>query len=507
MGQQIIVNAGADACLQFAAADTPESYLIGVQSTVLGLTKKFTRVRAIAAMNTIQNDVPAWISSRPYDSAAAPDPLPVAAETGGAERENEWKRSGDVLSDHSVHDAFAAPSSAVSTAADAVSFPNIGDIDVIPEAGDIVTLPNSAEEWVVHTVGTHALWLLKRDEAASVEETYPGRINDFSARFDTDVYPVVTDYFGAPKLGNSSRLVVQLREQPERVFEASGFLQGPPERQWKMITIGMWLDSWRASRVLAHELMHVLQFPDGTRRYEPWFHEGHAELGTEIFDFAVLGLSIGQNYHRGSLPRAPGSWIPNSNFAGIAAYFGGNDTRTPQECSWLVVVDGPEPCAGHAHAHHVGWSLFRWLTDQYARLYPGGQRQFHQELLRSEVIGPPVEAIEEMLGETMETLLARWAAALYVDDHVADADPTLQFTSWNMREMHRYHYRQDNPYFGLYPVELPYAHAQRQARVRDGSIWYLRVSGDRRPATAISVRDRVYGSLPDDIQVWAVRLE
>ena len=48
---------------------------------------------------------------------------------------------------------------------------------------------------------------------------------------------------------------------------------------------------------------------------------------------------------------------------------------------------------------------------------------------------------------------------------------------------------------------------RRIARIRDGSTWYLRVSGDGRPATAIGVENPVNKELPDEIQVWVVRLE
>ena len=508
VGQQVIFAAGAGKCIQFNEADTSESYLIGVQSTLLGVTQKFTPVRLIAAVNPPETQAPVSMASRSHDSSTFPGLDPVAPESNGPEWENLRRLPEDGLLHDSAYDTDAPQLISHPATVGSVPFPNVGDINSLPEVGDIVTLPHSTEEWIVHTVGTHALWLVKRDEAALMEERYPGRIDEFADSFDIAVYPVITDYFGIAKLGNTGRLVVQVRAEPERVFETGAFLRGPPARKWKMIRIGLWLDSWRASRVLAHELTHVLQFPDGLRRYEPWFHEGHAELGTEIFDFTMLGLSNGQNYERRSLPPAPGFWTVNFVFAGLASYLGGNDLRTPQECSWLVIVAEPETCAKHAYHYDVGWSLFRWLTDQYGRLYPGGEQHFHQELIRSEEIGPPVLAIEQALGETTETLLARWAAAIYVDDRVADADPTLQFTSWNLRELHRHHYREDNAHFGLYPVELPFADAQRQARIRDGSIWYLRVSGDQRPATAIGVLDRAYGTLlSDDIQIWAVRLE
>ena len=101
----------------------------------------------------------------------------------------------------------------------------------------------------------------------------------------------------------------------------------------------------------------------------------------------------------------------------------------------------------------------------------------------------------------METLRARWAAALYVDDRIPDLDPDLQITSWNFHDIYR-----DDPN-RLMPLQISFSDQERTARIREGSFWYVHVSSSQRPATAIRVRDLADRELADDIQVWIVRLQ
>ena len=138
------------------------------------------------------------------------------------------------------------------------------------------------------------------------------------------------------------------------------------------------------------------------------------------------------------------------------------------------------------------------MTDQYGRLYPGGEANLHRELVHSP--NHFIEIIEQQMGESMETLLARWAAALYVDDRIPALDPDLAFTTWNFHDIYR-----DHP-GRLMPATISFADGEHNARIRDGSFWYVHASGGPRPSTAIRIRDRADRELPDGIQVWTVRL-
>ena len=508
VGQQVIIGGGAQKCLQFAEADDSDSYLIGVQSTtLLSEADGLTDVRLIAttdARNTqfdraTFNGLALWGPSESQLRAASDIVTPAW----------EQRQPPDVRS----YSGETAPSFRSSRALDTVTFPPDGDIEMLPEVGDVVTIPGSADEWLVHAIGSYGLWLIKRDEKELIETAYAGLIEKLSEDFDTKVYPIVTDYFGAPELGNIGRLVMTV---PAVGPYAAYYLPG--DRKWQRIEVPLSRTFGYGDRnppklgTLAHELTHAIQYSVWRRRLFPdlrWLVEGQATLGTEIFVLATLGLSPGQNYGREV------TWDRSNeifrladalNFTKISFFFGGPSPRTPQECSWLVFDDDRDRACTFKHYYYeLGWLFLRWLTDQYGRMHPGGERHFHQELIQSG--NQRVEAIERLQGETMETLLARWAAALYVDDRLADADPTLQFTTWNLWNLYSHIDGVQNPAIGLFPPELPFAELQRRARIRTGSTWYLRVSGEQRPATAFRVRDRAYGPLPDDMQIWVVRLE
>lgn len=494
VGQQLILPGPADKCLQFTQTIDSVAYVMGVQSTLLTNTNALTEVRLIASASTHETASRSsantawkfWNSSPTIVSMSRLFASPTM-HVEGAERE--------------VNDvpANAVPNevqpSKLNQATDAIEFPDTGDIDVIPKLGDIVRLPGSANDWIVYNIGRHALWLVNTEALDVIEAKYSSRIKGLSTSFDDDIYPAIVDYFGVPELGNLGRVVVRITGE----FGSARVL-GRDDRTWRMIQIG----ALHSLSTLAHELTHVIQLSFESRggishgAAPLWLLEGQAELGEEIFGFAMSNRTSAQNYGSDvAYERADTSsraW--GSSFDLLGDYFGGAHPERPQECSWLL---SPMPCEGAELYYAVGWSFLRWLTDQYAIQYPGGQRQLHRELMLEP--GETSETIERLLGETMDTLLARWMAALYVDDRVAGIDPTLQYTSWNLRDIYR-----DNPK-RLMPLEIPFASLEREARIRDGSIWYVRLASDGNPATAIQVRDKIGGTLSEDIQVWIVRLE
>ena len=380
-------------------------------------------------------------------------------------------------------------------ASDTVVFPDQGDIESLPEEGDLVTIPDKAPTWVVYKVGAHALWLVDTNFVERIKAHYPGRLEALARAFDNAIYPVISDYFGAPDLGNIDRVVMTI----DTSIRAGPF--GKDGRQWYGIAIGV----QGTVDVLAHEFVHVVQIAGAGGGPYPrspapgWFEEGQAQLGVEQYTLVQTNRTTGQNYGRSVAFDTGGAhgigW--DANFLNLPLFFGGDHPQRPQECSWLT--NDPVPCLGQVLFYVVGWSLNRWLTDQYGRLYPGGEANLHRELIH----GPDdfIDTIEQQLGEPMETLLARWAAALYVDDRIPNLDPDLQFTSWNFFDIYREHPNR------LMPLEISFPDEEHRARIRDGSFWYVNVSGSQRPATAIRVRDLADKQLPDEIQVWIVRLQ
>ena len=490
VGRQTIWGAGEDKCLQFPAADNGEAYLIGVQSTSLEPSDKLTPVRLIgsssqagtAAAGAAERRTLSWNATQ--SSMAS---VPLAANSTELDR----SPSDDLGFIEPLASSDMGPA-----AADVIVFPDRGDIGSLPEEGDVVMIPNSTATWVVHKVGAHALWLVDTDFVERLEALYASQFKALSEAFDELIYPVVSDYFGAPDLGAIGRVVVVVGTESRT---ANPFSKGA--RQWYGITMGV-----RTSiDVLAHEFVHVVQAAGAaggpyprSRSHAAWYVEGQAQLGVEQYTLVQSNRTTGQNYgssvafDRGSAHGI--GW--HLNFLRLPLFFGGAHPERPQECSWLR--NDAAPCRGSVLFYYVGWSLLRWLTDQYGRLYPGGEANLHRELNH----GPDglIETIEKHMGESMETLLARWAAALYVDDRIPNLDPDLQFTTWNFYDIFR-----DDP-DRLMPLEIGFSDQEHRARIRDGSFWYVQLSGSQRPATAIRVRNLADRDLSDDMQVWIVRL-
>src|SRR3954464_1383893 len=73
------------------------------------------------------------------------------------------------------------------------------------------------------------------------------------------------------------------------------------------------------------------------------------------------------------------------------------------------------------------------MSDQFGSRFPNGGRGLHQALILSRATG--YDALAEVSGVPAKTLLAQWAAMLYVDDRVPGADPSLTFPSWNLKDI------------------------------------------------------------------------
>lgn len=473
VGEQAISGPDNRTCVQFSAATQFEAYLLGAQSTLVPMDHSrpnaLSPVRLIALTGEAMETSTVAIDDRAAAWNTVPAPTQVFLQ--GATAATAVGGSDDPFAGH----IRSAPLRLITES----------DLDTLPDVGDRVRLPGFDGEFHVYAVGLHGLWLVKPNQLGMIDQTYPGRVEALSEAFDSDVYPTTVNYFGAPDLGRIDRVPIVIDTET---------LGAHATEQVIVINFDTPVD------VLAHELVHLVQFthdPANTG-FPEWFREGQGVLAQEVFGFAVSNRHSAQNYgrevaHFMGYPN-PSAW--QNTFALLTGYFGGVSAVHPQECGWFT-SDGA-PCSIQLQ-YPVGWSLLRWLTDQYGRRHPGGDAQLHREMLQAP--GKLFETIERLLGDPMDTLLAQWSAALYVDDRVEGADPELQFTSWNFRDIYK-----DEPN-RLIPLEIPFAGQEIAARIRDGSTWYLRVSGGARAPTAVRVRDHADQALPDEFQVWVVRLE
>ena len=281
--------------------------------------------------------------------------------------------------------------------------------------------------------------------------------------------------------------------------------------------------------LIAHELVHVIQggvrvtagAPSTIPFLSQWETEGQATLGEEVVGHAMESNMAGQNYGNvvaiDAGPVTGLTWYQAPFFNDMSQYFGWNPSvageitkvnDAPQQCTWLnsnPVSDGSDadrPCMGGRQVYGVPWSFLRWLSDHFAVDFGGGEQDLQRAIVSGSSSG--FTNISSVIGEPMSTLLAQWAAALYVDDRVVGAATRLTMPSWNLFDI--YEVRLSSG-LRLAPTAVSFADFTETFKVRGASTGYFRISGATRPATAVRARDLVDGALPSSMQIWVVRLQ
>ena len=238
--------------------------------------------------------------------------------------------------------------------------------------------------------------------------------------------------------------------------------------------------------IIGHELTHVIQ---GQRflaqetiaslGIDIWLAEAQAVLGEEIVAHAAMGNAPGNNYGPAvvqSTDEEGRRWYLGP-FADFSNLF---DSNAPNACSWWI--DGSrDPCGGRPLWYGIGWSFMRWVADQYGPTFPTGEAGFNTALIRA----PPGNEIlnfESLLDEDFGTLLAGWAAALYLDDRLeaADAAAPFQMTSWNLADI-----------FDARGISIPVAQPHRSHPLRAGSVLYYPLERNPFGASLFNIRGKV----------------
>ncbi len=558
VGQQVIVQDPNDFCIQFAEATGTQRYLIGVQS----MSENVSDLTPIVLAGRVPLGVPGAapeLALRAAPSGRVPKALfertsarrltrHRAAEVALRELD---RRNFEILRGQQSLLQRVSPS-------EAAIDPNaaVGDtvqIRVITESScaqyaDITT--------VVRAKGTRGIFL--EDIANPTPGYSEASFNTLSAKLDDVIYDTEVAYFGTPlDQDNNQRIVVVVTKEVNKrgslgftsscdffprgannpaSNEGEYFYQEAPDPGG---VHGGEFDAAEALAyapvILAHELVHVIQFSERIRAGGSfpsiWLFEGQATFAEEVVGFADEGRSPGSGYGFGIMANLDDTlsidWYSDRMYD-LGFYFGwdpdiANDDfdrrleTAPQECSWLALPPtNPGPCFGGRDAYGTPWSLLRWLSDQYGPAYPGGERGFQKDLIHNTLSG---YALLEALTQTpIETLLARWAAMLYVDGYNGFdgpgtlGNPTLEMSSWDLYDVYYGDYVAGEWRYWMWeaarllPNAVPFAPFTRAANVRAGSAYYSIISGTNRPATAVRVRDPDGNPLPGNMQVWVVRL-
>lgn len=549
-GEQVIVQDPTAFCFQFAATPNTETYLIGIQS-----------VTEVASSRT-----PVTLTSV-VASGAAPAP-PVAAlasrVAGRVAVDPEVARRVALVSRYRAMESRLLQRELETVHPMARPVPMAQARGVVPPdvmVGDVISISvpgvttGTCDDFtpittVVRAVGTRAVWLEDQGNPAGGYST--ADIEAFSTQFDNITYDTDVAYFGTETdVDANTRVVVVLTQEVNKVGAAGQvfprdfsdpascpasnggeffyvWVPDPNGTAGDALPLDLVLEV--GPPVFAHEFAHVIQLgrrmQAGNPQMELWELEGQATLAEEVVGHAVEGRAVGQNLSGRVAYDTDGTatsrfWY-SSGFFDMGVYYGADFsavppqklTGAPHDCTWLGKAD-KGVCANDV-VHGVPWSLLRWLSDHYGSSFAGGEQEFHQAIIDNTVSG--FANLAGLVGVPIETLLAQWAAMLYVDDRVlvdgtpvVTADPKLTMPSWNLFSVFEgIVFIIDGVEVQIHllePVVRGFQDFTASFNVRAASTAYFLVSSTGRPATAIRARGVSDGVLPSVMQYWVVRLQ
>jgi hypothetical protein len=417
-----------------------------------------------------------------------------------------------------------------------VTVPDIGSSDFCENGIDITV--------VVRKVGTSSVWL--EDVANPGGGFSDSQFQVLASDFDETILPEISGYFGTPTdVDGNGRIVIVTSQEVNRISDVLGFVaptdffpgQCPasnggefyyarapdpagtiigPDGEARPYSVEDALTD--APVLLAHETTHIIQF--GRRLFletlyffqTVWQLEGQATLAEEVTGFRVQSLQPRENL---GFDVASDLWF-ESGFVDLAVYYGfqsgtQRSADAPEGCGWLS-RDAAGACQilreGRLEDYRrlpygVAWSFLRWISDHYHDRFSGGERELHRRMVENPNRG--FQTLQEVVGEPVPPMLARWAASLYTDGRLPAGvgDPLLRFPSWDLRGIEEplvepAHLQARET--GFHTFDLP-------VTVAAGSSAYVVISGGSRPSHSVRARSESDGFLPGHMQLWMVRLQ
>ncbi|HEX6589862.1 MAG TPA: Ig-like domain-containing protein [Longimicrobiales bacterium] len=537
---ELTILTGSNLCIQFAQQAGAERYVVGVQSTTdNGATVTNARLTAVAGaapaaapQMVVQPGVAA--------SRAAGAALPRSArdlrlvEHRAAEldfRDRERALASQLASLRAARQSQSISASRMTVPPDAA----VGDTIELRMTNPSTTTNLCTDFFtitaVVRVIGTSGIWLTDVSNPAGGYSD--ADLQALSDMFDDQIYATDVAYLGAPSdLDNNDRVAILTTRRVNATAGLLGFVfsgdlfpvgscaasnEGEiyygiaPDPNGDFGSSYALADARiEAPALIAHEFAHILQNSNGGHTRAVWESEGQATFIEEVVGFAAQGRSAGNDYGAAIMLNDPAtdsiSWYVG-HLIGLATYVGWNGDQTgqiegaPEQCSWLVRPPNG-PCINDARlVYDVPKSLLRYISDQFGPSHPQGEKGVQLALLQSSASG--YAAVEDVTGLPIGTVLARWAASLYLDDRFPNLDPVLETSTWDMFDV----WTGIRTNARLTPRARSYASFSDDFSVRGGSTAYFEVSGASRPPVAMNVTTQTGASLPGFMQVWIVRAE
>lgn len=557
VGERLLIGDPADGfCLRLDETDDSEEYLVGVQSVTDAVGPVSVHLALEAGGGSGSGSVaPSRAPGAGADRLGeGPGPGatmgPLEALAGASPEEarlREWERRhlGPRLSSSLPRrwgaggPPRAEDSEGPALAAKIGSDPSEGDTlelrvpDLDAGEGENACTSFFEIQAVIRKTGTHGIWL------EDVENPSDGFTDsdwrEFSDKFDDFIYSTDTDYFGDPTdLDANERVAVVVTKELNELGNVLGFVfagdlfprssdcassdEGELTYTLAPDPDGVHGDTVEAEdlrhdypRLLAHELTHIIQFG---RRFEcsdcdfpvAWITEGQATLAEEVVGHAATGRQTGQNYGIDAAfnpdDRDFTTWYRN-RFVDMAVYYGFQSREeqlesAPHGCSWLE-PEWAGPCLGTRGVYGVPSTLLRWINDHLGPDHPGGEQALQREITGNDDLG--FDNVEEVTGESMESLLADWGPMLWTDDRVPGLPDRLTLPSWDLVDI----FQNLVSTARLTPVQRSFTGFSDQVSVNAGSAVYYLVSGSARPQVALRARSPDGTVLPVFTQMWVVR--
>ncbi len=555
VGDQLIVRDPSKFCLQLGGSPTPASYLVGAQS-VSELASSITPVMVSANAAPSGELLALGSTGAPLASRLAAAGAELASVLVSAD-DRRWQLHRSAEAKLRARERSVTPRM-VSRSAAPSAFPRISAKQVTGpvQVGDTIPIkfPDISKDFcavsipiktVVRAVGTKGIWL------EDVENPTNGYTSDdfqqLSNVFDQDIYASDVAYFGAPTdVDNNGRVVIVTTKEVNKSKNVLGFVvstdlasasdclasnegelyygRAPdPDGLYESPAPYQLATARKDAQVLiAHEFTHVIQF--GRRGTYPgaqvfqsvWEMEGQATLAQEVVGHDLNGRTTGQNY--GASVAFPPNDSPEiawyvPGFTDLAVYYGFKSqtesvAAAPEQCSWLDLAGNGNtgPCLSGREVYGVPWLFLRWLSDQFGPSVSGGEAGVQKALIDNTRRG--YDNVENVTGVKIDTLLAQWAAALYVDDYwepLPNPNPRLGYKSWNLHDI----YSKLRPTARLTPYAYSFETFSNVVSVRGGSTAYFTMTGSSAPATAVKLRDASGQPIPPGgpMQLWIVRLQ
>ena len=565
VGQQAITQDPSAFCLQLRAASAgPEAYLIGLSAPAEApgsvLPFLITAAGGIAAASPALADRPAapaiaW--SRPRRGLAG-----SALVSGGTAGDGQWMtgRLRHLRAEAQLRGWERAnlprlvaqarrprPVAAMVSGAAAGAPPAVGDTVV-------VRFPNLAVangcttydtlKTVARAVGSAGIFLYDVQNPTADSLTQAD-IQAASDLFDAKIFASDTTHFGHPTdLDANGHIFIVLTWQVNRIpagydgFVFTGDLfpgascpqsndgeyyygevpdslnQAGPGARPKSYVLGLMGD------LIAHEFTHLIQVSqrlifNAGQLMPSWEMEGQAVFAEELAGDAALGRTSYQNYGRNVAFAQPGYQWYSGLFLYLDLYFGNggpDSANAPDLCTVYGSTQIPMAC-DRAAFYGSSWVFQRYIADQIGPAYPGGLVQLTRDWVMKSPSLVGTANIQALTGVNYDTLFARFATALAVDDKdygggTAWIPPSLSITSWDTDSVATW--LSSCCRIGwLAPASMNFGTASVSRSVRGGSTAYTMLSASAaHPAEAIKFTDPVGAALSAALRpaLWILRV-